>query len=186
MVAPRHLTYRMALNGYGRKRRKSLLCRKHHKGMESTLDVWPEARDGTRKGLTYSARGSEFPPMGQWEPLWPAHRECARLPRSQLVSPGCGDCPSSPWRGFGSFSLSRRQGSLRTESRRTWIKTNAKGEILRKTETRFKWTWSQNKTRVLALLSPALASLRCVGSAVGQPFSLWHRLQQLQAHIRPA
>lgn len=43
------------------------MCRKHHKGMESKLDVSPEARDSTRKGLTYSARSSEFPPMGDSE-----------------------------------------------------------------------------------------------------------------------
>lgn len=94
----------------------------------------------------------------QWALLWPAQGRCARLPWSHLVSPGCDDYPASPWRGFGSFSLSGRQGSLRTESRRNW-KMNARGEILRKTETQFKWPWSQNKTRVLALLSSTLASL---------------------------
>lgn len=39
--------------------------------------------------------------------------------RNQLVSSRYCDCPTSPW-GFGSFSLSGRQGSLRNESRTNW------------------------------------------------------------------
>lgn len=43
----------------------------------------------------------------------------------------------------------------------------------------------QNKSPGFAFLYTGF-TFPCVGFALGQPFFLWHRLQQLQAHILPA